>query len=554
MKTFLTCLLFFCAQLHVLYGQYGGYSNSGSTGYLENNSAQGIFSDTTYNDGSIKSATSATVYFIGSANNKQHQLLSKSVGATATQVGNVILQNGTGGLFINNSSTGLEVLTNFNFNAQRGQVTTLRDITSIGVNNLHIDANASISGSDASNNVNGYLKKDGDAANFTFPVAGGNVYAPITISAFGAGNSIVAAYYNSSPNSAAAFEGGPFTTSSIIPAGLNVSSTEYWNVNSSGSPTGNLSLTFQGDYSSTTLATFFIIGWRISTAQWEILPGSTASGLTPGNTISTTENINFSDYAAFTLGFDLPPVVTAISTPVSCGKLNGSITASGAEGVVPYQYSLNGVGFQSGNIFNSLDSGNYVVTIEDSFGLTSSINVNVASAPAGIIFAGNDTSVAIDQPFQLNAVDEDSTGYNQFTWSPSYGLNNPSIENPIATLNKDITYTVTGVAPNGCEAVAQISIKVFPGPEIYVPNAFTPNGDGKNDILKALPIGIQTFKYFAVYDRWGKQVFFTSNATVGWDGKINNISQGAATFVYMAEGIDTNGKTILKKGTVLLIR
>ncbi|HXB43254.1 MAG TPA: hypothetical protein VNV85_04325, partial [Puia sp.] len=199
MKT-LSISLLLCLSGNQIYAQYGGYSNSGSTNYLGAGSSQGVFSDITYNDGSITSSASAIVYFLGSTPNTQHQLLSSLGTATATQIGNAILQNGTGGLFIDNASTGMEIVTNFNFNGQNGQVTTLRDASSVANNNMHIDANATISGSNVTNNVNGYVKKDGDAAGFTFPLADGTVYAPATVSALGIGNAIVAAYYNSSPN------------------------------------------------------------------------------------------------------------------------------------------------------------------------------------------------------------------------------------------------------------------------------------------------------------------------------------------------------------------
>ncbi|MBL7749995.1 MAG: gliding motility-associated C-terminal domain-containing protein, partial [Chitinophagaceae bacterium] len=92
------------------------------------------------------------------------------------------------------------------------------------------------------------------------------------------------------------------------------------------------------------------------------------------------------------------------------------------------------------------------------------------------------------------------------------------------------------------------------GPEIYVPSAFTPNGDGKNDILRALPAGVQQFLYFRVYNRWGQLVFQTQDHRIGWDGKINGQIPPTGTFVWVAEGIDYLGQRILRKGTVVLIR
>jgi len=540
--------------LNPLYAQYGGYSPVGSKNHLGNNCNTGVFTNTTYNDGSITSASSATVHFIGSAPNTQHQLLVNIGGATATQIGNAVLQNGKGGLFINIPATGLEILSNFNFNGQNAQVITLRDASSVANNNLHISANASISGSNNANNVNGYIKKDGDASVFTFPLADAAVYAPMTVGVLGSAYSITTAYYNSSPASAGAFEGGPFPLTSVSPAVLTVSPIEYWDINSSGTPLASLSLTFQGDYSAASISSVFILGWRISTNQWEQLPSGAATGLTPGNTINSAGSINFADYSAFTIGFIPPPLVTATSAPEICGQKNGTITATGSKGAPPYQFSLDGINFQSGNIFSGLSSGDYLVTIKDSYGLTNSVNITVDGFPPGRIFAGNDTNIAINQSLQLNVVDLDNAGYNQFTWSPAYGLNDSAIQNPITTLDRNITYTVTAVAPDGCQATAKISIKVFPGPEIYVPTAFTPNGDSKNDILRAIPIRLKSLRYFAVYNRWGGLVFYTNNASKGWDGSIGGKLQNTNTFVWVAEGMDLNGTIILRKGTVVLIR
>jgi Secretion system C-terminal sorting domain len=286
--------------------QYGGYIAGTATDYLGAGSAQGVFADITYNDGSITSASTASVYFVGSSANVQHQILSNLGGAVSTQIGNVILSNGTGGLFINNTTTGLEIVTNLNFNAQNSQITTVRNATAVANNNLHIDANATISGYNAANNINGYLKKDGDAAGFTFPLADGSNYAPMTVGALGAGNSVTAAYYKAKGNTAAAYEGGPFPVTSFAFPLLSVSRLEYWDVTNTGTPSAALSLTFQGDYSAATVSTLFIVGWRISSGLWELIPSASATGLTPGNTISSTGNVNFSNYSAFTLAAITP--------------------------------------------------------------------------------------------------------------------------------------------------------------------------------------------------------------------------------------------------------
>ena len=92
------------------------------------------------------------------------------------------------------------------------------------------------------------------------------------------------------------------------------------------------------------------------------------------------------------------------------------------------------------------------------------------------------------------------------------------------------------------------------GTGVFVPTGFTPNGDGLNDILYAVPYGIREFKSFTLYNRWGEIVFKTSDPAKGWDGTINGKSQQSAVFVYTVEAIDVYGEPVKLKGTTTLIR
>jgi gliding motility-associated-like protein len=180
--------------------------------------------------------------------------------------------------------------------------------------------------------------------------------------------------------------------------------------------------------------------------------------------------------------------------------------------------------------------------------------VKITLTPPIQAFAGHDTSVAIGQPLQLLGMDLGNSGASIYEWSPAQGLNNPNIANPVATLNADFTYTLKLSTAEGCEGTAQITIKVFMTPEIYVPTGFTPNGDGKNDFLKAIPVGIKKFNYFRVFNRWGQMVFSTSSERQGWDGKISGKVQSTEVFIWIAEGVDFKGNKVFRKGTTVLMR
>jgi len=94
----------------------------------------------------------------------------------------------------------------------------------------------------------------------------------------------------------------------------------------------------------------------------------------------------------------------------------------------------------------------------------------------------------------------------------------------------------------------------FAGINIYVPRAFSPNNDGTNDLLKPILVGIQTFHYFTVYNRWGNIIFTTTDPNQGWDGTFKGVPQPVETYLWIAEGIDINGKKIVAKGMTSLVR
>lgn len=198
----------------------------------------------------------------------------------------------------------------------------------------------------------------------------------------------------------------------------------------------------------------------------------------------------------------------------------------------------------------------YSLNVKDADGCSSlsPATVRITVTPPIVLFVPVDTIAAIYQPLQLYAVDINNSGISSYTWAPPYGLNNTHVANPVTTLDKDMIYTVTGTTPSGCEGSAQVKVKVFEGPEIYVPSAFTPNADGKNDILRPKPVGIKTPVYFRVYNRWGQLMFSSSNFDGGWDGTLQGILQTPGSYVWIAQGIDYKGKVVTRKGSSILIK
>jgi gliding motility-associated-like protein len=173
-------------------------------------------------------------------------------------------------------------------------------------------------------------------------------------------------------------------------------------------------------------------------------------------------------------------------------------------------------------------------------------NINIVFAQAN---AGNDTVVVKDVPLQLQG-----NGGASYSWSPSTALSNPAISNPTALPQDDITYILTITTPEGCEAADDIHVTVFKGSAIYVPTGFTPNNDGLNDLLIPKYVGIRRLTYFAVFNRWGQEVFRTNNMGKGWDGRIKGIEQATGTFAWIIKAEDFVGKIYQIKGTVTVIK
>lgn len=166
-------------------------------------------------------------------------------------------------------------------------------------------------------------------------------------------------------------------------------------------------------------------------------------------------------------------------------------------------------------------------------------------------FAGRDTSGPVDEPVQLNA----HGGSNvQYLWSPPDGLSSTTVENPVAILGHDQVYSLYSISDKGCVRRSRISIIRYKGPEIYIPTAFSPNGDGVNDEFKAVAYGVTQFGFLAVYDRYGNEIFQTRDIRRGWNGTYKGAEVPAGTYVFMAKGVDFKGREISKKGTVILIR
>jgi gliding motility-associated-like protein len=168
-----------------------------------------------------------------------------------------------------------------------------------------------------------------------------------------------------------------------------------------------------------------------------------------------------------------------------------------------------------------------------------------------IPFAGNDTIIVKGESIIFSA-----RGGTSYTWTPATYLNNSTIPNPIGFYPDTgrIRYIVNIGSEGGCEGLDTINVWVVGQSAIFVPNAFTPDGDGRNDVLKPIGIGYRNMNYFRVFNRWGQMVFYTTRFDEGWDGTNQGARADMGTYFWVLSINDRNGKEEMLKGDAILIR
>ena len=144
----------------------------------------------------------------------------------------------------------------------------------------------------------------------------------------------------------------------------------------------------------------------------------------------------------------------------------------------------------------------------------------------------------------------------QYLWSPITGVNLPTIATPVITVNETTLYTVAITSDIGCVTTDTVLVKIIPGTDIFVPQGFTPNDDGKNDRLFPILVGMRQLNYFKVFNRWGNMIFSTNSATPaeGWNGVYLGAIQPTGAYTWIAEAVDLQGRVVRRTGTVMLLR
>ncbi len=166
-------------------------------------------------------------------------------------------------------------------------------------------------------------------------------------------------------------------------------------------------------------------------------------------------------------------------------------------------------------------------------------------------FAGNDTVIVKGEYINFNA-----EGGITYLWTPDTLLNNPNVNDPTGRFYEEgyYPYNVHITSMNNCEGDDSIIVRVVGKESYFVPNAFTPNGDGMNDVFRPRAVGYRSVEYFSVFNRFGQMVYESKDFAQGWDGTFNGNQADMGTYMYMLKMIDRFGKPVNVKGDVILMR
>jgi gliding motility-associated-like protein len=253
-------------------------------------------------------------------------------------------------------------------------------------------------------------------------------------------------------------------------------------------------------------------------------------------------------------------VIDSTRDVICFGDATGSIFYRGAGGSPPFTYSIDGANFTEGLQFDNLPAGSYNLTIKDGRGCTRSVPTEIFQPAQLIVNAGNDTVVDLGFSTQLLATHQPLGKPVLHQWTPGESLSCQDCPSPIAGPLQSTTYLVTIIDDSGCTATDQVEVLVFLNRPVYVPNSFTPNGDGLNDRLTVFGgPSAQSVRKIQIYDRWGELVFEGKNLSLndealGWDGRHNGQLLNPGVFVYVAE-IEFIDNSILEfEGDFTLLR
>ncbi|RYY67511.1 MAG: T9SS type B sorting domain-containing protein [Chitinophagaceae bacterium] len=336
-------------------------------------------------------------------------------------------------------------------------------------------------------------------------------------------------------------------------AAINVTSTP-----APGPITGNTTLCVG---STSTLANALAAGtWSSGNTALATINATTGvvTGIAPGTNIPiayTVTNNGCTGTANATVTVTAAPVLAPIAAQALCAGSTATLTPSITGGTWtssnPAAATISNTGVLTG-----VAAGNsqltYTVT---SGGCTASQVVNVTVNSAAVQLNASATTINAGQSVTLTPVWTGTAPFTVTAWAPPALLPNQSAATQTLAPAATTTFSVTGNDANGCTATGSVTVTVNVPvtDDLFVPNYFTPNNDGRNDVLYFYGSSVTSLD-FRIFNQWGEQVFASTDKARGWDGSASGKQQPVGVYMYVAKVTLTNGQTRTLKGSINLIR
>jgi len=254
-----------------------------------------------------------------------------------------------------------------------------------------------------------------------------------------------------------------------------------------------------------------------------------------------------------------------ITNPDCFGGRDGRAEILVTGGVGPFEFRVNDEDFFGSNILIGLEAGRYQVQIQDQSNCILTDSINVVDPPAFTVFAGDDDELILGDSMQLDPGFVNNVGEVQLSWSADFEgtlvceIDSLPCTDPWVQTLFSNTYELYGVDENGCEDTDEIEIKINKASHVFVPTAFTPNGDGANDLLTVHGVSGAKVISFSIYDRWGSRVFVTggfdiNDTDIGWNGRYRGEASATGIYTWKVEVSFLDGQRKLVSGHSTLLR
>lgn len=287
---------------------------------------------------------------------------------------------------------------------------------------------------------------------------------------------------------------------------------------------------------------------------------ATISNLPSGNyEVTITDSYGCSLIVQNTLTEPAELTMEVNYTDVNCdGFETGIIEIIGSNGGIgPYEYSFENSAFSDVTLFDELIAGVYMLAVQDANDCIVQ-NTGVLDAPLiPVIDLGEDLSIFLGDVTDINLTS--NIFLDSLIWNEEFGLSCYNCPEPTAGPYFNTTYNLIAISEDGCIDTDSINIEVIERRRVFVPNVFSPNNDGLNDVFSVYAGPEANLVVdFKVFSRWGNLVFeqndFLPNSNEGWDGTFNGKLASAGIYVWHAKVIFLDSVVKEYKGDVMLIR